>query len=220
MAQIAFDQNALRHTNLQHPKMRKAILPTIQRDIPTRFETERLFLRCYTPDDGQWYYHMIQKNRAHLIPYEADNVAMGLQSVEEAITLMTDMSAWWDTRQCLFAGVWEKATNSFVAQIYIGIVNRGLPEFEIGYFVDVDHEGQGFVTEAVKGALRFIFEHFQAHRVRLRCADTNIRSYQVAERCGFVREGHLRETKKGDDGTFHGTLCYGMLRREFKALGC
>jgi aminoglycoside 6'-N-acetyltransferase len=101
--------------------------------------------------------------------------------------------------------------------VYIGSVSWDLPEFEVGYFVDKDHEGQGYVTEAVKAALRFIFEHLQAHRVRLECDDTNARSYRVAERCGFTREGHLREVKKHADGTFSGTLCYGLLRSEFEA---
>jgi aminoglycoside 6'-N-acetyltransferase len=97
-------------------------------------------------------------------------------------------------------------------------VNWDLPEFEIGYFADVDHEGLGFVTEAVQGTLHFIFEHLQAHRVSLRCDDTNVRSGSVAERCGFVREGHLRESKKNPDGTFSGTLCYGLLKGDFEAL--
>jgi aminoglycoside 6'-N-acetyltransferase len=49
------------------------------------------------------------------------------------------------------------------------------------------------------------------------CNDTNTRSYRVAERCGFVREGHLRENHKHADGTFSGTFFYGLLRREFEA---
>ena len=30
-------------------------------DIPTRIETERLYLRCYQPGDGQWYYAMSKR---------------------------------------------------------------------------------------------------------------------------------------------------------------
>ena len=106
----------------------------------------------------------------------------------------------------------------FVGQIYIGPVNWDLPEFALGYFVDKDLEGQGFITEAVNATLGFIFEHLNAHRVRIECDDTNERSCRVAERCGFVREGHFRENKRGPDGTMRGTQYFGLLKSEFKSL--
>jgi len=79
------------------------------------------------------------------------------------------------------------------------------------------HEGRGFITEAVQATLRFIFEHLGAHRVRIHCDDTNERSYRVAERCGFVREGHIRENKRHPDGTKSGTLYFGLLKSELEA---
>lgn len=196
-------------------KMQKVLL-----NVPTRIETKRLFLRCYEPGDGQWYYAMSQRNRSHLMRYEAGNVAMSIASQEEAEILMRELVAEWVARDRFFMGVFHKATGDFVAQIYVGPVNWDLPEFEIGYFADVDHAGQGFVTEAVKAALRFIFEHLKAHRVRIQCDDTNVRSIRVAERCGFVREGHFRENKKNANGTFAGTLYFGLLKSEFEQPNC
>jgi RimJ/RimL family protein N-acetyltransferase len=187
-------------------------------DIPTRIETERLYLRCYQPGDGRWYYAMSQKNRSHLMRYESDNIAMGITSEEDAEIVVQDLAAAWAARTSFFLGAFDKQTSEFVAQIYVGPVNWDLPEFQLGYFVDKDHEGQGYVTEAVKATLRFIFEHLKAHRVHLECDDTNRRSYRVAERCGMVREGHFRENKRNSDGAFTGTLRYGLLRSEFEAL--
>ena len=129
---------------------------------------------------------------------------------------MRDFAAAWAARQAFFVGAFRRTDEEFVAQIYIGVVNWELPEFQLGYFAHVDHQGQGYVTEAVGASLGFIFRHLGAHRVRLECDDTNLRSTGVAERCGFVREGHLRETKRGGDGSFSGTLCYGLLRQEFE----
>jgi RimJ/RimL family protein N-acetyltransferase len=187
-------------------------------EIPTRVETERLYLRCYEAGDGQWYYAMSQKNRSHLMRYESGNVVMSIKSKEEAEVVLRELAAEWLARNCFFMGAFEKASDEFVAQIYVGPVNWDLPEFEIGYFVDKDHEGQGYVTEAVRAVLGFIFEHLKAHRVRIQCDDTNVRSYRVAERCGMVREGHFRENKKNPDGTISGTLYFGLLKSEFEAL--
>jgi RimJ/RimL family protein N-acetyltransferase len=186
--------------------------------IPTRFETERLYLRCYEPEDSTWFYAMSQRNRAHLSRYESDNILMTIQDEAGAEAAVRQLVAGWDARDYFFLGVFERATDEFVAQTYVGPVNCSLPEFQIGYIADVDHQRRGFVTEAVRATLRFVFEHLRAHRVRLECSDTNVRSYRLAERCGFVREGHFREDRREPDGTFTGTLFYGMLKREFEGL--
>jgi ribosomal-protein-serine acetyltransferase len=186
-------------------------------DIPTRIETERLYLRCYLPGDGRWFYAMSQRNRAHLARYEAENVVMSVQSEEDAEALVRELAADWTARNCFFLGAFDRVTDEFVAQIYVGPVNWDLPEFTIGFFVDRDHEGHGFVTEAVTATLRLLFEHLGAHRVCGECDDTNVRSARVLERCGFLQEGHFRENKKHPDGTISGTLHFGLLGSEFDA---
>jgi aminoglycoside 6'-N-acetyltransferase len=187
-------------------------------DIPTQFETERLLVRCYQPGDGKWYYDVSLRNREHLSRYETGNVLNTLRNEVDAETVIRDFVTRWLAHECFFLGAFEKATGEFAAQIYVGVVNWDLPEFELGYIADVDHEGQGYVTEAARGALRFIFNHLHAHRVRLECDDTNTRSYRVAERCGMALEGHIRENKRHADGSISGTLHYGLLRSEFERL--
>jgi aminoglycoside 6'-N-acetyltransferase len=143
---------------------------------------------------------------------------MRINSEEEAELMVHDFVQHWTARTAFYLAVFRQDIQAFVAQIYIGVVNWELPEFEIGYFADIEHVGKGYVTEATNGALRFAFEHLQAHRVRLECDDTNVRSSLVAERCGMVKEGHVRENKKHADGSLSGTYYYGLLRSEFIVL--
>jgi ribosomal-protein-serine acetyltransferase len=187
-------------------------------EIPTRIEARRIYLRSYQAGDGPWYYAMSQQNRAHLARYEAENVVMSIESEQDAEALVRELAVDWAARNCFFMGTFDRETDAFVAQVYVGPVNWDLPEFEIGFFADQAHEGQGYVTAAVRAALGFIFQHLQAYRVRLQCDDTNERSWRVAERCGMVREGHFRENKRNADGRLSGTLYYGLLKREFEAL--
>jgi aminoglycoside 6'-N-acetyltransferase len=186
-------------------------------DIPNHMETDRLYLRGYQAGDGPWYYLMSQKNKSHLAQFESGNAVMTINSVEDAEIVVRDFAADWVARKAFFMCAFLKGTQEFVAQIYVGVVNWDLPEFEIGYFVEKEHEGKGFVTEAANGALRFCFGPLGAYRVCLKCDDTNLRSYSVADRCGMVREGHIRENKKNADGTMSGTLLYGLLRSEYEA---
>ncbi len=186
-------------------------------ELPTRIEGERIYLRCYEAGDGPWYYAMSQRNRSHLARYEAANAVMSIASTQKAEDAVREFADGWRERNCFFMGAFDRQTDEFVAQVYVGVVNCDVPEFVIGYFVDKEHEGQGYVTEAVRAALGFIFNDLHAHRVRLECDDTNERSWAVAERCGFIRESHIRENKKNADGSFSGTVHYGLLKREFRA---
>jgi aminoglycoside 6'-N-acetyltransferase len=187
-------------------------------ELPRRIETQRLYMRSYQAGDGPWYYAMGQRNRAHLARYEADNVVMSLESEHEAEAVVRELAAEWEAGNAFFMGAFLHETHEFVAQVYVGPANPDPPEFEIGFFVDKDHEGHGYVTEALRSVLGFVFEHLGAHRVRLECDDTNERSWRVAERCGMVREGHIREHKRNVGGELTGTLYYSLLKREFEAL--
>jgi ribosomal-protein-serine acetyltransferase len=185
-------------------------------EFPQQFESERLILRCYRPGDGKWYYAMSLRNQAHLRRYESDNVACDLSSEDAAERLVQELANEWTKGSCFFMGAFDKNTGEFAAQIYVGPVDWKLPEFQIGYFADVDHEGRGYVTEAVKATLKVIFTRLNAHRVRLECNESNQRSIRVAERSHMTREGILRENKCNPDGTYSNSLIYGLLKSEYQ----
>lgn len=185
-------------------------------DIPDQFPTERLLVRRYHAGDGLMYWEMAQRNRDHLFPFEAHNAARSLRSQQDAENLVRDFAAQYALRQQFFLGAFDRQGEAFVAQIYIGATNWEIPEFSLGYFVDVDHEGKGYVTEAALGALDFIFEHFVAERVILHCSDANPRSANVARRCGFIQEAHLRQSTIMADSQRCGQYFFGLLREEYE----
>jgi RimJ/RimL family protein N-acetyltransferase len=184
-------------------------------EIPNRIETERLYLRPYHAGDGPIYFAAGQRNRAHLAEYESGNVLNQLKNGAHAEAVVRDLAADWIVRKCFFIGIFVKETEAWAGQVYVGPTNWDLPEFVIGYIADVDHQGQGFISEAVKGVVRMLFKDMGAHRVKADCNENNIRSWKLLERCGFTREGHLRQNKKSPDGSFHGDYLYAILRDEF-----
>ncbi len=178
--------------------------------------TARLHLRTYQPGDGAMLLEVAQRNRAHLQRYESQNSLLQPKNVAEAEALVAEFTRAGQQGEYALIGGFVADGAEFVVQVYVGVVDRSLPEFIMGYFVDVAHEGQGYVTEAVRAVLDWLLDDLQAHRVSLRCSDTNARSARVAERCGFQREGHLREMRRDPDGTFSGAYLYGLLRSEVR----
>jgi len=185
-------------------------------NVPTSFESRRLQLRSYRANDGPGYYAVGQRNHGHLMRYEADNVVMQLKDEKDAETTVRELAALWSERKAFFLGGFDKSSRQFVLQVYVGPVCWDLPEFQIGFFVDKDYEGQGYVTEAVQATLEFVFHYLGAHRISAECDETNTRCIRVLERCGMIREGLIRENKRNADGSISATVLYGILRMEYE----
>ena len=63
----------------------------------------------------------------------------------------------------------------------------------LGYQIDATHEGKGLMHEALKEAIRYMFEVKALHRVQANHVPENQRSAALLARLGFVREGLARD---------------------------
>jgi len=87
---------------------------------------------------------------------------------------------------------------------------------EIGYDLARACWGQGIGTEAVRAIVRFGFERMDLNRIYANTIADNHPSVRLLEKVGFVREGTRRKHSWEEDGTFHDSAMYGLLREEWK----
>jgi len=73
---------------------------------------------------------------------------------------------------------------------------------------------QGLGTDTVRLVLRYAFEDLQLNRVELTTDEENTRAVRCYEKCGFVREGLLRQHRL-IDGRFGNTLVMAVLGEEW-----
>jgi ribosomal-protein-serine acetyltransferase len=184
-------------------------------DIPTQLETERLVVRRYAEGDGRGLYVLLERN---------DNRNKLAEHVDEATDVKTEVDAeirirqWhadWVARTRFVMGTFLKPSNEQVGQMWIEPKNWDVPSFELGWFLDSGFWDKGLATEAARGVIRFIFESLNAHKIIVLTRDNNERSYRLAERLGFAKEGHLRECSV-KNGVRWGLFHYGMLRNEYE----
>lgn len=84
---------------------------------------------------------------------------------------------------------------------------------EISFWISGDHEGKGYVTEAVDRLITFAFETLNLNRL---CAFHMVRnsgSKQVLQKLGFVQEGYLRQRVR-KWGVFEDVLAWSRLRTD------
>ncbi len=64
---------------------------------------------------------------------------------------------------------------------------------EIGYRLAIPYQGKGYVTEAAKALLEFLFNDIKVHKVVAYCVEENKDSWNVMQKLAMQREGCLRE---------------------------
>jgi len=65
---------------------------------------------------------------------------------------------------------------------------------EIGYALSRSHWNMGYVTEAARGLIGFMFAHSDLIRIQASCVPENLGSARVMEKAGMKFEGLLRKS--------------------------
>lgn len=90
---------------------------------------------------------------------------------------------------------------------------------EIGYrLFDSGLAGRGYVTEACRMVVDYLFSVTQYHRLELLTAPDNAASVRVAQKCGFTEEGTLRQAFFIQGG-FQDVTVFSLLRPEWQRRG-
>lgn len=86
---------------------------------------------------------------------------------------------------------------------------------EIGYMSLSEHNGKGYITEAIKAVVEYGFEQMKLHSIEAIIDPGNIASERVLQKNGFVKEAHILENEFWE-GRFWDTVIYSLLKRNWK----
>jgi ribosomal-protein-alanine N-acetyltransferase len=76
---------------------------------------------------------------------------------------------------------------------FTGIVHGASKMCYLGYRLDRDAVGNGWMTEAVRAGVAHMFGAFEMHRISANYEPTNASSGRVLRRVGFTIEGYARD---------------------------
>jgi RimJ/RimL family protein N-acetyltransferase len=181
-------------------------MTVILKDIPERFETDRLVMRTPRAGDGPELNRAVADSFAELTPWM--DWAKEMPSVEHSETWVRSAHIEYLKREALPLLLFEKASGDLIGAG--GFVNPdwGVPKVEIGYWCRTPWVGRGFITETVAGLTRFAFEDLAMTRVEVRMDELNERSWRVAERLGFRLEGTLIGDSRNNADEMRNTRIY------------
>jgi RimJ/RimL family protein N-acetyltransferase len=109
---------------------------------------------------------------------------------------------WGDGSRAGFA-ILQQPGAVFAGMIAFVTLRLDAREAEVGYIVAAEARGRGVAARALSLVTRWGFEEVGLERIELRAELENPASLKVAERCGYVREGilrnvHLKAGRRGD----------------------
>ena len=178
--------------------------------VPEQFETERLIIRAPQAGDGKAVNDAVRESLDDLRPWMA--WARVMPSVAEQETYAREAALRFRNREDLALWLFRKSDGLFVGGSGLHNISWDVPRFEIGYWVRTSLQGQGYVTEAVKGIAAMAFDKLNATRLEIRCDANNVRSAAVAQRAGFTLEARLHAESRTPAGDLRDTLIFAKFR--------
>ncbi|MCA9944931.1 MAG: GNAT family N-acetyltransferase [Anaerolineales bacterium] len=135
--------------------------------------------------------------------------------VAEAEALIHELNDEYFNKSGICWGVTLKNENKVIGLFGIHHWNKYHRRAEVGYDLNQSYWGQGIASEALRAILQFGFEQMNLNRIYAGTIAENHESVQLLEAIGFEREGTRRGFSWEDDGTFHDSAMFGLLRDEF-----
>lgn len=172
-------------------------------------ETERLILRCFSPDDMTNIFRNLAKD-------EIKNI-LGHRSENDFIKEQNKYKngyACYNRSFKLFLLI-DKTSEKIIGRCGIHNWNIEHSRAEVGYVMeDETYKRKGLMSEALAAVIEYGFNKLNLQRMEALVGTTNVPSLRLMQKYNFTKEGLLREHYFIND-KFENSVLFSKLRSEF-----
>ncbi|OOR15362.1 N-acetyltransferase [Bacillus mycoides] len=160
-------------------------------DVPLQIETDRLILRApLQAGDGNVVHQAIKDSINELKQWLL--LFQSIPTVEETEIILRNAHIDFLKRESFRYLIYHKDTNDFIGTASLHGINWKISKCEIGYWINTQFSGKGYMTEAVSELTNLGFQLLKFRRIEIRCESNNTKSRTIPEKLGFELEGILR----------------------------
>ncbi|EGT0695909.1 GNAT family N-acetyltransferase [Clostridium perfringens] len=155
--------------------------------VQFQLNTERLTLRNLTPENTEEMLDYYIRNEEHLRQYEPTRDS-GFYTYEGQKEILTESFRQFIDGTSIDLGIFkdEKLIGKIkLSNIVYGILRNAF----VGYSIDKEHQGKGYMKEALNTVCSYAFEEMGLHRLEASTLMDNSRSQGVLKACGFNELG-------------------------------
>jgi ribosomal-protein-alanine N-acetyltransferase len=156
--------------------------------------TERLVVRGASESDVPALLRFFDENRAHLAPWEPIRPE-DFHTDDFWLQQVGRHRRAFDSGTALMLFLFLRSDpNEVLGQVsYTGILRGPAEMCMLGYALAEKAQGHGYMYEALRASLDYVFEIMNMHRVMANFMPHNLRSNAVLRRLGFTVEGYARD---------------------------
>ncbi|MEZ6235558.1 MAG: GNAT family protein [Phycisphaerales bacterium] len=195
--------------------------------LPSRFETRRLVVRTYEPEDALAVLLAIRSSRESLLPW-LPWAAWDHRTIMEAVATLTRFKSEANAASLAAGrlhvpyGVYDRSSGRILGGTGLHSFRPAIHQVEIGYWLREGERGRGICTEAVGGLLTTIFKPqgdggWGLRRAEIVCAGGNARSEAVPRRLGLTPQGRKASDRWIDGRGWDDTIEFGVLAEQWDA---
>ena len=171
--------------------------------------TERLILRELRPEDA-----------ADVLVFRGDPYVQRfnsepLKTVEEAAAFIEELNAGNQAGRWLEWAITLREQDRALGLVGLGSWEKYHRRAEVGYDLAHAFWGRGIGSEAVQAVLHCGFTDLNLNRIEAATIADNHESVNLLKKLGFRLEGIRRGYSWEEDGTFHDSAMFALLREEF-----
>lgn len=143
-------------------------------------------LALLQPSHAGLLFECQERNRSRLLP-RIPNIE-SMRSVEDVCQFLRKGLERFGAERGILTGIFDRGMLAGMVTLRVHEDGYGT----LGYWVDEKHLRRGLATKGCLTLSRYAFGTMELRRLEIRVEPSNYASIRVAERAGFVREGHLR----------------------------
>ena len=178
-----------------------------------RIETERLVIRCWTPEDAPLLRKTLDECDAHLrpyIPFMKDEP----RTLEQTAQWLRGHRASFDTDQLYRYAVFDADEKTLLGENML-LSRVGPGGLEIGYWTHKDAIGKGIASEASCAMIRVAFDIQKMNRLEIMCAPENLASAAIPAKLGFSHEATMKQRAYDSDGAVCDLMIWSLFAAEY-----
>jgi len=170
----------------------------------TELETENLLLKHPNMDFVDPYVDFLDKNKEFFIPWEPDRADHFYTQKNQKLLMEKSCANFSDERDYKFFISAKNDPDTIIGDFeFINIMKGPFRSCFLAYKIGQDYLRKGFMSEALKMGVKFLFEEKKMHRIEANVVPWNIASSALVEKLGFKSEGksekYLRVNGKWED---------------------
>ena len=177
--------------------------------VGTAFVGSRIVLRRFRENEGLNVYDLIRDNASFIEDYLPIILKQNLTK-NDAERFVRDAIQSWLADNAYVFGIWDANSAKLIGVLKIFNIDWKVPKGELAFFIDHEFSGKGLMTEALNLACDFGLNELKMERLFLRSPADNYGCLRVARKCGFLREGVLRNDFKTEAGVLIDSVIFGL----------